>query len=79
MPTVLRIGPYRFSFYGSDETEPSHVHVKRDRSEAKFWIEPSVRLAIQKGFAAHEINNLMKLVTEHREFLLEKWREHFGQ
>ena len=37
-----------------------------------------VRLAIQKGFAALELNNVEKLVSEHREFLLEKWREHFG-
>lgn len=53
--------------------------VSLDRDEAKFWIEASVRLAVQKGFAAHEINILAKLVTEHRELLLEKWREHFGQ
>ena len=44
MPTVLRIGPYRFGFYASDRNEPSHVHVKRERKEAKFWIDPVVEL-----------------------------------
>ena len=36
MPIVLRIGPYRFGFFASDIDEPPHVHVKRERFEAKF-------------------------------------------
>jgi hypothetical protein len=34
MPTVLRLGPYRFFFYAGDGEEPLHVHVERDDSEA---------------------------------------------
>jgi hypothetical protein len=40
MPTVLRSGPYRFFFYAGDGSEPPHVHVERDDSEAKFWLGP---------------------------------------
>jgi len=36
MPTVLRLGPYRFFFYAGDADEPPHVHVERDRNTAKF-------------------------------------------
>jgi hypothetical protein len=43
MPTVLRLGPYRFFFYAGDVDEPSHVHVERDKDKAKFWLDP-VRL-----------------------------------
>ena len=43
MPTVLCIGPYRFFFYAGDRNEPEHIHVERDRSNAKFWLDP-VRL-----------------------------------
>lgn len=43
MPTVLRVGPYRFFFYASDRHEPPHVHVERDEKVAKFWLRP-VRL-----------------------------------
>jgi hypothetical protein len=32
MPTVLRIGPYRFFFYAGDRDEPPHVHVERGKS-----------------------------------------------
>jgi Domain of unknown function (DUF4160) len=44
MPTVLRVGPYRFFFYSGDGSEAPHVHVERDASVAKFWLDP-VRLA----------------------------------
>jgi hypothetical protein len=43
MPTVLRIGPYRFFFYASDRQQGPHVHVERDDKVAKFWLQP-VRL-----------------------------------
>ena len=43
MPTVLRVGPFRFFFYAGDGGEPPHVHVERDEGEAKFWLDP-VRL-----------------------------------
>ena len=40
MPTILRIGPYRFFFYAGDRDEPPHIHVERDDNIAKFWIGP---------------------------------------
>ena len=54
MPTVLTVGPYRFVFFSSDGGEPLHIHVKRDRQIAKFWLEP-VDLAKNVGFADHEV------------------------
>ncbi|MGB0911926.1 MAG: DUF4160 domain-containing protein [Nitrospirales bacterium] len=36
MPTVLRVGPYRFFFFAGDRNEPSHVHIERDEKIAKF-------------------------------------------
>jgi hypothetical protein len=40
MPTVLRIGPYRFHFYSRESNEPPHIHVARDDLEVKFWLNP---------------------------------------
>jgi len=56
MPTVLRLGPYRFFFYAGDADEPPHVHVERDRNTAKFWLDP-VRLQNSGGFGRTEINS----------------------
>lgn len=76
MPTVLRVGPYRFFFYASDRPEPAHVHVEREESRAKFWLDP-VRLQDSGGFRGPELRRVARLVTEHREILLRAWDEYF--
>ena len=68
MPTVMRIGPYRFHFYSREGQEPPHIHVARDDSEAKFWLDP-VSLAANFGFRAFELRDIERLVVEHREEL----------
>jgi len=76
MPTVARIGPYRFFFFANEGLEPAHIHVQRDRSLAKFWLNPVV-LASSSGFAAHEIRRIGRLVEENRGQFEESWREFF--
>ena len=77
MPTVLRIGPYRFFFYAGDRDEPPHIHVERDNNKAKFWLEP-VRLQHSGGFSRTEINRIWKTVEETQEDLLRSWDEYFN-
>jgi hypothetical protein len=77
MPTILRIGSYRFFFYSNENAEPAHIHVSRDRDVGKFWLDPLVELADSQGFARHELNEIRKLVEENREKFLEAWHEHF--
>ena len=78
MPTVLRLGPYRFYFYAGDRDEPEHVHIERDRQVAKFWLDP-VRLQRSGGFAGSEINRIHKLVGDNREDLIRSWNEYFSR
>ena len=77
MPIVLRVGPYRIGFWSKENNEPPHVHVRRERFVAKYWIEPLVELADNQGFAAHELTVIRRIVELHREQLLEAWHEHF--
>lgn len=77
MPTVLRSGPYRFFFYAGDRGEPPHVHIERDDSIAKFWLDP-IRLQSSGGFSRIEIARIERLVRDHRVALLEAWNEYFG-
>jgi Domain of unknown function (DUF4160) len=77
MPTVLRVGLYRFFFYAGDRDEPPHVHVERDDRIAKFWPEP-VRLERSGGFNRTEIGRIQKLVDEHHAKSLEAWNDYFG-
>ena len=77
MPTVLRIGPYRFFFYAGDGDEPPHIHVERDDDVCKFWLDP-VRLQKSGGFDRTEIRRIHQLVQAHRDQLLEGWNDYFG-
>jgi hypothetical protein len=77
MPTVLQDGPYSLVFFSSDKGEPPHIHVKRERRIAKFWIG-SVALAKNRGFPGHELNAIARLVAKHEPTLLEAWHEYFG-
>ena len=79
MPTILRIGPYRFSFtlaIGGDE--PLHVHVERDEKVAKFWLIP-IRLQSSGGFTRREINRIHQLIMEYQDKLVEEWHAYFGR
>ncbi|MBV8781331.1 MAG: DUF4160 domain-containing protein [Phycisphaerae bacterium] len=78
MPTVLRIGPYRIGFWSRENDEPPHVHVRRDRYGAKFWLSP-VELAENVRFPLQELTIIRKIVEANRERLLEAWNEHFGK
>ena len=77
MPTVLRVGPYRFFCYSSDRAEPPHVHVQREENRAKVWLDP-VRLQESGGFRGAELNRVAGLVAQHRGQLLRAWDEFFG-
>lgn len=77
MPTILQDGPYTFVFFSSDRDEPLHVHVKRDQQIVKFWLNP-VALAKNRGFPAHELRQIERLVLKHRATLMEAWDEYFG-
>jgi hypothetical protein len=78
MPTVLRLGPYRFFFISLDYPEPPYVHVRREKMVAKFWLNPVV-LEKTGGFSRTELNRIAQLVEENRDLLMEKWYEFFGR
>jgi hypothetical protein len=77
MPTVLRIGAFRFYFYSHEPNEPPYVHIDRGEATIKVWLE-GVGVAKSRGLRAHEINAVLAMVAEHRTLLLETWHEHFG-
>ena len=78
MPTVLRIGPYRFHFYSRENNEPPHIHVARDDCEAKFWLRP-VALAANFGFSSAELGSIRGHVEENCQFLLSAYAQFHGR
>lgn len=77
MPTVLHDGPYSFVFFSSDRGEPAHIHVKRDRQLAKYWLDP-IELAKNRGFSKPELDDIERLVSKHQPELWKAWNEHFA-
>ena len=77
MPTVMRIGPYRFHFYSREPNEPPHIHVRRDDCEAKFWLQP-VSIADNLGYSQTELNRIEGHVNEHCQKLIDAYTEFHG-
>ena len=77
MVTVLRAHGFRVVIFTND-LEPAHVHVVGD-GEVKIDIAsnpPELDWAV--GMSRAEIRRALRLVTEHREMLLGRWREIHG-
>ncbi len=77
MPTVLRLGPYRFYFYSHEPNEPPHIHIDRDNLSTKFWLDP-VQLARNLGFSPKDLRTIERMVVEHQQELQEKWNGYFN-
>ena len=77
MPTILRVGLYRFFFYSGDRNEPIHVHVEYEENSAKVWLDP-IRLQNSGGFNRSEINRILSIIMEHQNELMEAWNDFFS-
>ena len=72
MPVILRNRGYAVFFYMYDLSEPIHVHVRSDRKEAKYWLDP-LALAWNKGFREHELNQIEQVIHRNRDRIVLFW------
>jgi len=75
-PTVFRSGNLRFYFFSREESR-MHVHVEGAGGEAKFWLEPEVRLAQNLGLKRRDLARAERLIREHEADLHAAWKDHF--
>ncbi|MES2884505.1 MAG: DUF4160 domain-containing protein [Pseudomonadota bacterium] len=75
-PTVFIDGPLRFYFFSREEAR-MHVHVQSPDGEAKFWLEPEIELALNKGLSAKALSKAEALVRSHEQEIRGAWRSHF--
>ncbi len=76
MPTVLRIGSFRFHFYSDEGNEPPHIQVRTPDGDCKFWLEPSIILATNRGVKPQDLRQIERLVFEHQETLKKAYHDH---
>jgi hypothetical protein len=80
MPVVLRRGGLRYYFFSNEgiPPEPPHIHIKGGGRDAKVWLEPEISIADSYGFNPRDLSNILRTVSENRNFLLRAWHDHFG-
>lgn len=79
MPKVFEWNGYRFHFYSDegDPREPVHIHVRKGRDNAKFWLRPDVTLAFNRGFAPQVLSELVRVIEARRELIEGVWHDYF--
>lgn len=76
MPTILRIGQYRFFFYSEEGAEPPHVHIEAAEKRAKYWMHP-VQLVKNDRFRSGELREIEEIIAENLDSFLKEWYEFF--
>jgi hypothetical protein len=70
------IGSFRFHFYSDEGRGPAHIHVRMPDGECKFWLDPDIGLARNKGVPPHDLRHIEKLVFEHHVSLRKAFYEY---
>lgn len=80
MPTVFKQNGFRFFFYSNEGNplEPLHIHILKAGAEAKFWLEPEIKLARNDGFDAKTLRVLATMVSENQDLIKRAWHEYFS-
>ncbi|MCA0458699.1 MAG: DUF4160 domain-containing protein [Chloroflexi bacterium] len=76
MPTVLRVKGYRFIIFTNDHIPP-HIHVQHAEGAAKVELDP-IRIVEYYQLNRRQLNEIVLIIEENREFLLLKWQEFQG-
>ena len=77
MPTVLKIGSFRFFFFSREE-ERMHIHITCPDGEAKFWLEPEIELAKNHKLSRVQLKKIEHIIEEHYDEFCSAWKRYFG-
>lgn len=80
MPKIFEWRGYRFHFFANEgePREPVHVHVRKGRDNAKFWLRPEVSLAYNKGFSPKVLFELSRVIERHKDEIESFWNDFFS-
>lgn len=80
MPVVFRYDGFRFHFFANEGNprEPVHIHVRRGRDNAKFWLWPNVEIAYNRGFAPSTLRELVAVIEGRRGQIERAWNDFFS-
>jgi hypothetical protein len=75
-PTVSRYKSFRFLFFAREERR-MHVHALSGKGEAKFWLEPSVEMAMSRGIPTKDLTVIEEQIKERTDEIRDAWKKHF--
>ncbi len=75
-PTVFRYKNFRFFFFSREERK-IHIHVYCPDGEAKYWIEPEIKLANNYGLSAKLLNEIEQIIKDRSNEITIAWNQHF--
>lgn len=75
-PTVFQHNGYRFFFFSREE-ERKHIHIISGDGEAKFWLEPDIKLANNYKYSNKQLRDITQLIEEHHHEFIEAWQKYF--
>ena len=78
MPQILNLLGFTFFFY-SHEHEPIHVHIRGKGGEAKFNVDPEVKLVNFRHLKRSDLRMAERLVKRHQAFIRASWNAYFNQ
>jgi hypothetical protein len=80
MPKVFEWNGYRFHFFSNegDPREPPHIHVRKERDTAKFWLRPEVVVAESRGFTPKVLSQLTRVIEARRDDIESAWHDFFA-
>ena len=80
MPKILEWRGYKFLFFSNEgkPLEKPHIHVRKGKNIAKFWLEPKVILASSWGMSSKELSILENHVEINIDLFRSKWDEYFN-
>ena len=62
----------------SNEEDRMHIHVFKDKNEAKILLEPEIKLEYNIGFKQQEVKKILLIVKENEDEFKQKYRGHIG-
>lgn len=85
LPKLFVYGKYIICFWFNEDDEPVHVHVsvkKQPKNSLKFWITKNGKVILansKTNISNHEINKISNTIASQTEYIVEQWKEHFGE
>ena len=75
-PTIYRKDGFRYFFFSREE-ERKHIHIISSNGEAKFWLEPKIKIAKNYAYSSKELKEIEAVIEEHYNEFINEWGRHF--